>query len=306
MSFIKNIVTLGASGRIERKTEEFENLRSQYESLYQDMEKKRKAVNTILKKVIRVKIKAVKSLSKINRISKNIKSKERDFIHRNIGNESQTINFSRIEETITAGQIAMSATKGVSAGVGTALGTWALVSTFGSASTGAAIAGLSGVAATNATLAWLGGGAVAAGGGGIAVGSTVLGGIIAIPAIAIFGVFSHISANKKIINIEKEMHKIVKYMDQMEANLLKMILLEDRSDELMSSIKKARETFEHELKKTLRELNRIIIISKLIRWTRKIIFRGNYYSESDLKKIAYIGGIASDFAVLIDTPIFEN
>src|SRR5690554_866348 len=96
MSLFKNIITLGASGRIERKTEEFEKLRSQYESLYQDMEKKRKVVNVILKKLIRVKIKAVKSLSKIKKISKNIKSKDRKFIYRNIGNESQTINFSRI------------------------------------------------------------------------------------------------------------------------------------------------------------------------------------------------------------------
>ena len=46
---------------------------------------------------------------------------------------------------------------------------------FASASTGTAIASLSGAAATNATLAALGGGAIAAGGGGMALGSAVLG-----------------------------------------------------------------------------------------------------------------------------------
>lgn len=51
-----------------------------------------------------------------------------------------------------------------------------LVSTFATASTGAAISGLSGAAATNATLAWLGGGSLAAGGGGMALGTAVLGG----------------------------------------------------------------------------------------------------------------------------------
>lgn len=45
----------------------------------------------------------------------------------------------------------------------------------GTASTGTAISALSGAAATNAALAWLGGGAVAAGGAGVAVGSLVLG-----------------------------------------------------------------------------------------------------------------------------------
>lgn len=50
------------------------------------------------------------------------------------------------------------------------------VMALGTASTGTAIASLSGVAATNATLAALGGGSLAAGGGGMALGSMVLGG----------------------------------------------------------------------------------------------------------------------------------
>ena len=62
-----------------------------------------------------------------------------------------------------------------------------LVGLFGTASTGTAIAGLSGAAAWNATLAWLGGGSLAAGGGGMAVGTFVLGGIVVGPALAIGG-----------------------------------------------------------------------------------------------------------------------
>lgn len=49
-----------------------------------------------------------------------------------------------------------------------------IATTFGTASTGAAISTLSGAAATNAALAWLGGGALAAGGGGTAAGSALL------------------------------------------------------------------------------------------------------------------------------------
>lgn len=67
---------------------------------------------------------------------------------------------------------------GVGAGVAVAtLGPTAamgVATTFGVASTGAAISSLSGAAATNAALAWLGGGTLAAGGGGMAAGSAFL------------------------------------------------------------------------------------------------------------------------------------
>lgn len=49
-----------------------------------------------------------------------------------------------------------------------------VATTFGTASTGAAISSLSGAAATNAALAWLGGGALAAGGGGMSAGTAFL------------------------------------------------------------------------------------------------------------------------------------
>ena len=49
-----------------------------------------------------------------------------------------------------------------------------VATTFGTASTGAAISTLSAAAATNAALAWLGGGALSAGGGGIVAGNALL------------------------------------------------------------------------------------------------------------------------------------
>lgn len=58
---------------------------------------------------------------------------------------------------------------------------------FATASTGTAIGSLTGVAATNATLAWFGGGSLAAGGMGMAGGAAVLGGIVAAPVLAVGG-----------------------------------------------------------------------------------------------------------------------
>ena len=67
---------------------------------------------------------------------------------------------------------------GVSAGIAVAtMGPTAamgIATTFGVASTGTAISTLSGAAAANAALAWLGGGALAAGGGGMAAGEAFL------------------------------------------------------------------------------------------------------------------------------------
>ncbi|MFS2008570.1 hypothetical protein ACCD06_01630 [Azospirillum sp. CT11-132] len=58
---------------------------------------------------------------------------------------------------------------------------------FAAASTGTPIAVLSGAAATNATLAWFGGGALSAGGLGMAGGTAILGGIVAGPVLAVGG-----------------------------------------------------------------------------------------------------------------------
>lgn len=82
---------------------------------------------------------------------------------------------------------------GLGGGAALAFGAYNGTMMLAAASTGTAISSLSGVAATNATLAWLGGGTLAAGGYGMAGGMMVLGGIVAGPALAIFG---HIVGNK--------------------------------------------------------------------------------------------------------------
>lgn len=76
---------------------------------------------------------------------------------------------------------------GALGGALTAFGAYSAAGSFAAASTGTAIASLSGAAATNATLAFFGGGSLAAGGLGIAGGTMVLGGLVAGPALAIMG-----------------------------------------------------------------------------------------------------------------------
>ncbi|MGR2751939.1 helix-turn-helix domain-containing protein [Agromyces arachidis] len=72
-------------------------------------------------------------------------------------------------------------------GSGTAAGVLVALSAAGTASTGAAIASLSGAAASSTTLAWLGSGSLAAGRMGVAGGAAVLTGIVALPALLAIG-----------------------------------------------------------------------------------------------------------------------
>jgi hypothetical protein len=88
------------------------------------------------------------------------------------------------------------AVMGTAGGFAAAGGTTAAIMALGTASTGTAISTLSGVAAANATLAALGGGSLAAGGGGIALGSAVLGGATLGVGLLIGGIVFNITATK--------------------------------------------------------------------------------------------------------------
>ncbi len=103
-----------------------------------------------------------------------------------------------------------SAAAGTAGGFAAAGATTALITTFGTASTGAAIFGLHGAAATNALLATLGGGALAAGGGGMALGKIVLGGLMGGAGLLVGGIIFGVSGallSEKAENAKKEMVK---------------------------------------------------------------------------------------------------
>lgn len=86
-----------------------------------------------------------------------------------------------------ATEVAGGLTGGVLGGGIIAYASYGLAGNLAAASTGTAIANLSGAAATNATLAFFGGGSIASGGLGIAGGTMVLGGLVAGPALAVMG-----------------------------------------------------------------------------------------------------------------------
>lgn len=97
-----------------------------------------------------------------------------------------------------AAAVAGGATAGIAGGALTAFGAYNAAMAFGAASTGTAISTLSGAAATNATLAFFGGGSLAAGGAGMAGGVVVLGGLVAGPALLVMGLITGKKADEKL------------------------------------------------------------------------------------------------------------
>ena len=97
-----------------------------------------------------------------------------------------------------AANVAGGAAAGAVGGAMTAFGAYSAAMTFATASTGTAISTLSGAAATNATLAFFGGGSLAAGGLGMAGGIAVLSSLVAGPALAVMGLITDAKAQEKV------------------------------------------------------------------------------------------------------------
>lgn len=115
---------------------------------------------------------------------------------------------------------------GTAGGFAAAGATTAAVMALGTASTGTAIASLSGVAATNATLAALGGGALAAGGGGMALGAAVLGGATLGVGLLIGGLIFNAAGGKisdkadeaysQMLRNEKRIDTVCAYLERLK------------------------------------------------------------------------------------------
>jgi hypothetical protein len=108
-------------------------------------------------------------------------------------------------------------TSGALGGGLAAFGATSAVAAWGAASTGTAIGTLSGVAATNATLAFLGGGSLAAGGLGVAGGTAVLGGLVAGPALLIMGFVVGAKASKNLDNAYSNLAEAKKIAEELKA-----------------------------------------------------------------------------------------
>ena len=118
---------------------------------------------------------------------------------------------------------------GAAGGSLAAFGAYSAASTFASASTGTAIASLSGAAASNATLAFFGGGSLATGGLGMTGGTAVLGGLVAGPALLVMGIIVGAKAGKNLEDAKANASKANEICEQFENGITQCIAIRRRT-----------------------------------------------------------------------------
>ncbi len=192
-----------------------------------------------------------------------------------------------------AGSLVGGTVTGAVAGALTAFGAYSGAMAFGAASTGTAIATLSGAAATNATLAFLGGGSLAAGGLGMAGGMAVLGGLVAAPALAVLGLFMGASASKNLDNAKTNRAKARQFSYEM-----------DTAASLCNGIRRRSYMFERLLMRLESSLHDANTALRAAISTYGTDYR--YFSQEGKKTTAAAASLAKAVKTILDTPILTE
>ena len=189
--------------------------------------------------------------------------------------------------------VAGGAAAGAVGGALTAVGAYGAAMTFATASTGTAISALSGAAATNATLAFFGGGSIASGGLGMVGGLYVLGGLVAGPALMVMGMITEAQSKEtleKALSNKAQADEIVESLDAASVQC--------------SAIRRRTYMFYNLLSRLdARFLPLIYKMEDIIR-DEGDDFR--FYSEESKKIIASCASIAVTIKAVLDTPLLTD
>ena len=210
-SFMLDVVTIGGHGRLKESRFNYEKSYTRYANHFNTSVDLQDAINHKLNAVGAITYSILKELDASRKLlNKPAKSGSGHNIAVTVNALSHRVNHLR-QIADAKGNTGHALIQGSTVGGLAAVGSWTLVSMFGSASTGTAIASLSGVAAQNSILAWFGGGALAAGGGGMAAGALTLGAIVAAPIVIFSSYKTHSSAsdlNVKTSHIEEQSSRL--------------------------------------------------------------------------------------------------
>lgn len=209
-------------------------------SLEKRREKTRSTMESLGQQKIRLSRDALEPFVKTFRKIKNVDYKDLDFQNENLRVSSDEIMEIR-EVTIRMEEAAGGTAGAVGSGALAGLAAYGSVGLLGTASTGTAIGGLSGAAATNATLAWLGGGSLAAGGFGMAGGVAVLGGIVAAPVLLVGGLMMASKAEEAKENARSNLSKARAAAEAMETAGVAALAIGRKADEVRKVLKRLQE-----------------------------------------------------------------
>lgn len=277
-----------------------EDAELRYSKAKEKTEQLKKQLNIIINDFGKVRLETLKStvgyfIKALNEINQKSKISQYETLE-SINIEPHTIeefktldmNASQIlKTTLASSAIGAVALTGVPSVVGLS------VSALATASTGTAISTLSGAAASNAILAWLGGGSLAAGGGGMATGTIVLGtltyGATAGLAVLAAGFIASAHYSKKLTEATEREKNVSIEIKNMEKSWI----------EMDGIIKRINELNELTVNLSKRAINEIIYFDPLI---PDYDIDDIYHVESFQKLALLIKAIAEVSKV----PVFEN
>lgn len=192
----------------------------------------------------------------------------------------------------------------------------------GAVSTGALVAGgtyfavkglvfgkLAGVAAKNATLAWLGGGSLASGGAGMAGGMVVLGGIALAP-VALFSMYMGYSSGKRKLNDAKNYADEVEVFVQKVKTLICELNQIDRAAKLFTktilSMDAVLQVQIEKLEPVINRLSNRTFFQRVIRDPVKKFFHKNIFEPDELRAITDALNSAVLLSSLIEKPLMND
>jgi hypothetical protein len=205
--------------------------------------------------------------------------------------QSSVAPVSIMDISLAADAVGGAAVAGAAA-AGAYSGTMLGVMTFASASTGTAISSLSGAAATNAALAWLGGGSLAAGGGGVALGGMVLTGVAALPAFAVGGLAIHYTGKRAMGKAESFSAEVDEAVAKSVAGCALLRTGRSLAYDLRRLIRTLTERLGHEAS-----------------WLGKLVSQQNDWvklSTDDQERVRFAAQIAVAVAQLVQTPVLDQ
>lgn len=182
---------------------------------------------------------------------------------------------------------------GLTGGALAAFGAYSAASTFAVASTGTAISSLSGAAATNATLAFFGGGSLASGGLGMAGGTAVLGGLVAGPALLVMGVIVGAKAGKDLEEAKRYAAQADEFCQQFENGVAQCVAIRRRTWMFHNLLARLDALF----LPLVFDLEQIIV-------TEGIDYA--LYKESSKKTVAMAASAAMSVKAVLDTPMLAE
>ncbi|MGF1276743.1 chemotaxis protein [Acetobacter pasteurianus] len=187
-------------------------------------------------------------------------------------------------------------------GAATGFAIYGGVMALGAASTGTAISSLAGVAATNATLAAIGGGSLATGGLGMAGGTAILGAAVAGPVLAIVGWAYNNHGEGALKNAHKANDEVDSAVEKLEKAQKQLGKTEDYASNILNVLKSVYVQFDNYFD-ILKAVASQIDAAKVLKQDPQAVL--TQLNDTIMRAISNGYALAAILVDLITTPIFK-